>query len=401
MNAPPPTTEPRKFWRTISRLYSVAIWGVVVLSALLAGLAFAPAPFLVLFQASLVVTEFGHWLLPLLGVVLLTGGWRSSSSQLRILCCLLTMGAIASPAVRAVYLAPSVTNSMYRTFSTAAKGEKSRAAPIQLLDLYRGITAPARAPQELIYRRDPVAGELMLDFFSAGDDASPTACVLIAHGGGWENGTRKEFPQLTHYLVSRGISVASADYRLAPEHTWPAAHDDFLAALDYLRQNATRLRLDPERIVLLGRSAGAQIAAAVGYANPDRGVRGIIALYGPMDMHFAWKHADPDDVLDSPRLLRNYLGGDPVERPAIYDHASPIYHVGSDSPSTLILHGLRDDLVWHRQSELLAARLEAAGVRHVLVSLPWATHAFDYNLSGPGGQITTYAIEHFVLAVTK
>jgi acetyl esterase/lipase len=75
--------------------------------------------------------------------------------------------------------------------------------------------------------------------------------------------------------------------------------------------------------------------------------------------------------------------------------------VTAKSPPTLLLHGTLDTLVWPRHAERLAARLAAAGVPHVYVALPWATHAFDYNLNGPGGQITTYALERFLAFVTR
>jgi acetyl esterase/lipase len=65
------------------------------------------------------------------------------------------------------------------------------------------------------------------------------------------------------------------------------------------------------------------------------------------------------------------------------------------------MHGQLDALVWHRQSERLAQRLTDAGVPHVFISLPWATHAFEVNVNGPGGQLTTYAVEWFLAAVTK
>ena len=70
-------------------------------------------------------------------------------------------------------------------------------------------------------------------------------------------------------------------------------------------------------------------------------------------------------------------------------------------PPTLLVHGANDPLVWHKQSERLHAKLDELGVPNVFVSLPWATHAFDYNLYGPSGQLTTYSIEWFLAAVTK
>ena len=65
------------------------------------------------------------------------------------------------------------------------------------------------------------------------------------------------------------------------------------------------------------------------------------------------------------------------------------------------MHGELDPLVWHRQSERLDQKLADAGVAHLFVSLPWATHAFEFNINGPGGQLTTFSIEWFLAAVTK
>jgi len=66
-----------------------------------------------------------------------------------------------------------------------------------------------------------------------------------------------------------------------------------------------------------------------------------------------------------------------------------------------LLHGSIDTLVWRRHSERLAARLSEAERPHVLVELPWATHAFEFNLAGPGGQLTTFAVRWFLHAVTR
>jgi len=246
------------------------------------------------------------------------------------------------------------------------------------------------------------SGDLLLDFYHpvrAG--AGPAPCVILVHGGGWESGGRDEIAPFDHWLARRGYAVAAISYRLAPRFIWPAQRDDLLAAIAFLKARAPVLGIDPARLVLAGRSAGGNIAEATAYGAHDPSIRGVIALYAPADLHFAWAYAREDDVLKSPMLMRQFLGGTPETAHAAYDSASGYLMVGKSTPPTLLVHGDLDTLVWHRQSERLDAKLAASGVAHAFVSLPWATHALDYNLNGPGGQLTTYAVEWFLAAVTR
>ena len=129
-------------------------------------------------------------------------------------------------------------------------------------------------------------------------------------------------------------------------------------------------------------------------------MRGVVAFYSPHDLRFAWIYARPDDVLNSALLLQQYTGGTPDTAGKVYDSASALLHVSPDCPPTLLVHGELDTLVWNRQSERLSRVLERKGVRHLFLSLPWATHAFDYNLTGPGGQLATYALQDFLTVTT-
>jgi acetyl esterase/lipase len=151
--------------------------------------------------------------------------------------------------------------------------------------------------------------------------------------------------------------------------------------------------------VLLGRSAGAQLALLVAYTANDPAIRGVISFYGPTDFPYIYTHPTNPAVLDSDRVLKQFLGGGLEQAPATYDAASPVNFVGHDTPPTLLIHGGRDELVWPINSQLVAERLEAAGRPYVLLDLPWATHGCDFNFTGPCGQISTYAVERFLAAV--
>jgi acetyl esterase/lipase len=229
----------------------------------------------------------------------------------------------------------------------------------------------------------------------------PPPCVVVIHGGGWDNGDRTELASFNHWLASRGYFVAAISYRLAPQHPWPAQREDVLAAIAYLKANAGPLGLDANRLVLIGRSAGGQIAEVIAYAANDPAICGLVGLYAPSDLSFAYAHAEEDDAIRSPSLMRQLLGGPPETAKEKYESASALPLVSPASPPTLLLHGRLDALVWHRHSERLATRLAEHGVQQLFISLPWASHAFEVNQRGPGGQLTTYAVEWFLAAVTR
>ena len=195
--------------------------------------------------------------------------------------------------------------------------------------------------------------------------------------------------------------MAAISYRLAPRFIWPAQRDDVLAAIEFLKNRATELGIDPTRLILLGRSAGGQVALATAYTAHDPAIRAVVALYAPSDLIFGYVNTHENDMLKSPALMRRYLGGTPDSARANYESASALFHVDERTPPTLLLHGENDALVWHRHSIRLADRLTQQGIPHQFVSLPWATHAFDYNLHGPGGQLTTFALERFLAGVAR
>ncbi len=340
--------------------------------------------------------EYGHWvaLLPLLlaAVAWLSRGAGSALALATVLVCAVAFGLLLKPVIEASLLAGRLPEKLEKQFGSVAIAR----APFAVAGLFGGGTKPV--PVETL----SYSGDLALDFYRpARTGATPRPCVILVHGGGWDSGTRTEIAHFNHWLAGLGYAVAAIDYRLAPKFQWPAQRDDLLAAIAFLKAHASELGLDPTRLVLFGRSAGGQIAEAVGYAAHDPAVRGVIALYAPSDMIFAYVNAREDDILKSPTLMRQYLGGTPDSARENYESASALPRVNPATPPTLLLHGEIDSLVWHRHSVRLDAKLAEQNVPHAFVSLPWATHAFEYNLHGPGGQLTTFAVEWFLAAVTK
>lgn len=262
--------------------------------------------------------------------------------------------------------------------------------------------APGAASVEArVFAHAGTAQELALDFYRPGKVLPGAPCVVVVHGGGWDGGDRAQLGAWNHLLAGRGIPVAAVSYRLAPAHPWPAQREDLLAALAWLKVHAGELGIAPDNFVLLGRSAGGQIATTVAYTANDPAIRAVASLYAPYDMAFVWSIAGPDGVLDSVKLLTQYLGGPPEgARAALYESASPelLVRGPAQTPPTLLVHGELDELVWHRHSERLDAKLAAVAVPHHFLSLPWATHACDFNPNGPSGQLIDYALR-WLLAV--
>ena len=346
-----------------------------------------------IWQLALLAGEFGHWFA--LGALTVAGAaWFSRAANgpaelpLTLLFCGGAIIMLLKPGFEAFRAAEFAEIDLDRLGAPAVNRRPFSAAGLLARDV-------KEVPMETMKYRD----ELSLDFYRAIGRAN-APCVVVLHGGGWDSGDRSQLPGLNHWFARHGYAVAAISYRLAPQHPWPAQREDALAAIAFLKVNATRLGVDPTGFVLLGRSAGGQIAQTVAYSAHDPAIRGLIGLYSPSDLNFAYKYSRDNDVLKSPALIRRFLGGPPESVRANYDSASALQHVTANSPPTLLIHGENDTLVWHRHSVRLEVMLERVKVPCVFVSLPWATHAFDYNLSGPGGQLTTYALERFMAAVT-
>ncbi len=368
----------------------------------------------VLWRAALVAGEYGHFLslvaLLLACAIVAHGAVHgvSESASPRREWALMGVAFAASLGAAGLFIAPAVLATVMGQHlpRQLEKGLGGRVSSLRVTSLgemflpWPGVERVGVSTR--VFARAGSAQELALDFYTpSGAAAGQVPCVVVIHGGGWDAGERTQMMDFNHWLAGQGYAVAAISYRLAPQFRWPAQGEDVLLAIRWLKAHAVELNIDPARLVLFGRSAGAQIASAVAYGVPDPAVRGVIGLYGVYDMNFVWSIAREDDVLNSVKLMTQFLGGAPtLDNRELYDTASAQGLVGPEpTPPTLLMHGTIDTLCWVEHSRRLAGRLAEAGVPHVLVELPWGVHAFDYNLHGPGGQLTRYAVAEFLRAV--
>lgn len=372
------------------------VWVLVILAWAL--LAVFRMPTGLLFYATVAATEAGY-VLALLTLPAFVGGMSTPRDIVLSAIGAATLVLLLSPLARVGDVARGLPTELQRAFGEspeAAQGEPFRWT--RLLSF----GDPDVPHESLVYATRDDGGPLRLDLYGGREASSPRPLVLIIHGGSWRSGDRTQLPSMAKRLAHAGYAVASMDYRLAPTHPFPAAFDDVRSAVDYLREHAAELSIDPERVVLYGRSAGGHLALLAAYRWQAPFVRGVVALYPPTDLEYSWHHPTNPRVLDTHGTLREFLGGGPDESPELharYDDASPYPHASADSPPTLLIHGGRDELVRPRHSERLAERLSELGVPHHLLAPPWATHGCEANPAGPSGQLTEYAVRHFLARV--
>lgn len=355
------------------------------------------APTYHLWLLAICVAEYA-WVFVTITLVLLMAGFVSSGNY-QLAGTLLGITAITlflSP----VFLACKVANTL-PTAMDKALGEHNNKSrhPFNLWAMLTGFRQQAVKCTSMNYRQDTLPSST-LDFYPS-QVPGRRPCVIVIHGGSWSSGDNKQLPELNIHLARLGYHVASINYRLAPAYRNPVPVEDVYAAMDYLQLQAENLQIDTGNFVLLGRSAGAQIALLAAYRQPVPGLKGVIDFYGPADM--VWGYSAPGNpwVMDSRKVLENYLGGPYQAIPDRYAASSPVEFVNGTSVPTLIIHGQNDVLVAYEHSIRLNRKLEDNGIKHFFLSLSWATHGFDYNLNGPGGQLSTYAIERFLHNVTE
>lgn len=365
----------------------------------LALLTVLPAPVYVIATLAIVITEWGHLAAPVALLLAMwlaaAGGHRTFVNRLAIVAAIAATCLFCAPVVRAALIARHLPDELAARFGPPPSAHQTAGSPLDVLTLFT--TPPALAIQhDTIVYASSGGKNLAMDVFRDLSTPTPRPALVVVHGGSWQGGTRTEFRSMNEHLATRGWLVASIDYRLAPRWPFPAALDDVRAAMAFLRTHASELDADPSHVALLGRSAGTQLALLAAYTRPDPSVLGVVGLYGPADLRYAFEHPNHPWILDSRATLRAYLGGSPNDLPRVYESASPIAHITGSTPPTLLIHGGRDQLVKEAQSARLDARLARAGRPHYFLRLGWGTHACDYNFTGPCGQLTAYAVDYFL-----
>ncbi len=309
-----------------------------------------------------------------LGVFLLSGLFNGSALPFRWARQEMAVPTLIDPVTLA---SPSAEDaSAFLASTPAAKRVAATRAPVEVAGLITDAYGPD--PAQII---DIHPSEIWT--------TAPAPAILYFHSGGWSAGDRGSIPDVIASQTARGWVVLSADYRLAPEHPFPAAGEDVDRVIRWVKANAAVLGIDPQRLVLAGGSAGGHLAT-VAAASPGRfkaadlptelakidpAVAGLLALAAPTDL--VALHRDSSTGRD---LLRAYLGcparsSCSVTRLAL---ASPLEHVSAAAPPALFVYGELDTLVPPtRHGDPIVAAWRAAGRRADELVVGGAGHNLD------------------------
>jgi acetyl esterase/lipase len=217
-------------------------------------------------------------------------------------------------------------------------------------------------------------------------DDKPLPIVVFIHGGAWQAGDKRGGAGAVVPLVELGeYAGVSIGYRLTGEAIWPAQIHDCKATIRWLRANAKKYNLDPEKIGVTGTSAGGHLVAMLGTTGDVPELEGklgehlkessrvacVVDQFGPADLlAMGGSHNNPN----SPES--KLVGGAVQEMQKVAREASATFHVSKDDPPFLLLHGTNDNVVPFNQSELLHDALKKGGVDSVLIPVEGAGHGF-------------------------
>lgn len=267
---------------------------------------------------------------------------------------------------------------------------------------FQGLKAAPRLPDSVVVERDVQYGKagerpLKLDLvLPRKSSEKPLPAIVFIHGGAWRAGDKAGgIWNVMRFVASGSYVGASVGYRLTGEAIWPAQIHDCKAAIRWLKANAKKYHIDPEKIGVWGSSAGGHLVSLLGTSGDVKELEGdcgssdqssrvacVVDFCGPSDF-LAFAKAKRTGPLPSPADSRSpesiLLGGPVEEKKDVARQASPVTYASADDPPFLIVHGTEDPIVPPQQAELLHAALKKAGTSPVLLKV----HGAGHGLGGP------------------
>jgi acetyl esterase/lipase len=259
--------------------------------------------------------------------------------------------------------------------------------------------------RELRYREGAVKA-WSLDLAMRKDyTGEPRSAIVLIHGGGWLEGDKSSFSTLTNRAPANivdfaklGFVAVTINYRMSKEAPFPAALQDCQCAVRWLRANAEKYKIAPERIGAWGNSAGGHLALMLGMVKkgdvPEEGpyqehssaVQAVASDSGPIDLAYQHEHQQIQSVIEM------FLAGPPTgPRLATYQLASPSHHISASMPPLLLIYGEADSQVGIETADRFVLALNQASLKdvsyyrlgkvdhcpHSLIQVPWLVPAVN------------------------
>jgi acetyl esterase/lipase len=223
----------------------------------------------------------------------------------------------------------------------------------------------------------------------------PFPAIIYVHGGGWVRGSRSDYNYTAAFYAQRGIAGFAIDYTLSTpnETAWPNNIQDVVESVRFIKENANLWNIDPDRLAVLGYSAGAQLASLEGTLSGNESfivsssgdakiksqVRLVIDYSGATDLEYIGKYQTKSTIYN---ITTNALGNVSYKtNPDLWVEASPATYISSDDPIFCIIHGTSDMVVPIQVAESFVAKLQAAGVETHFIKIPNGDHQIltNYN----------------------
>jgi acetyl esterase/lipase len=254
----------------------------------------------------------------------------------------------------------------------------------KLIDKEPAVPASVQEIKDIEYKN--INGKsLQLDMYIPKNLTKPAPLLVFIHGGAWAHGKRSDYLTYLIPFAQQGYITATVSYRLVNDsiNTYPACAEDIRDAVQWFFQNGDKYGYDPDKIALIGGSAGGHLSLLGAYgwhplaekqdsvAAPLHKIKAVVDIYGPFDLTTPYSQTQ--------RLVTRFIGRSYKERPELYREASPMTFLDKTDPPTLILHGTADNLVPISQADTLKARLDRLGIPNVYCRVPGMPHTMDIS----------------------
>jgi acetyl esterase/lipase len=385
-------------------------WFLSAIALFLSLWVIVPAPTMFLYPLAVGAPEISPWLVAINTIALLLNLLRRHQGKVYIILLICNLFALILgllplmqfPAANAAVATQmqAVLGENYLAAVPQADRAQLRPQPFILADTFRGIAIRDVRIDRTIVFANPDGVSLKLNLYRPMQIGKYPAIITL-YGGAWQRGNPDYNEEFSRYIAAQGYCVVAIDYRHAPKYRFPAQLEDVQAALSYIKTHAGDWEIDPDRIALMGRSAGAHLAMLTAYGSSVLPVRAVVNYYGPNDLIRGYNEPPFPDAINVRAVLRAFLGGTPDELNELYRRASPINYIKPNLPPSLLVYAGRDHIVQPKFGRSLYERFRATGARAILLEIPWAEHAFDAVFNGPSNQLALYYTERFLAHALK